>query len=153
MIKIVPDANIILSSMLGSYGAPRKLINLALTKRIVMFGSSETYNEFRRKIALPKFKKYLERQIFTPDKLDLDYRTFINIIDPHDTLQDVNIVEEDPDDDMYFRVAKASGSRIIVTGDKGVLKVKKFDDIIVVQPRKFIEKISALSSDQFSSKI
>lgn len=144
MIKIVPDANIILSSMLGSYGPPRKLINLALMKHIVLFGSSETYNEFKRKIELPKFKKYFDRQIFTPEKLTLDYRTYINIIEPHNTLQGVNIVKEDPDDDMYFRVAKASGSKIIVTGDSHLLKIKKFDDIIVVEPRKFVEKILLL---------
>lgn len=147
MIKIVPDANIILSSMLGSYGAPRQLINLALSKQIVMYGSVETYREFKKKIGLPKFKKYLERQIFTPEKLDLDYRVFINLIDPHDTLQDINIVKDDPDDDMYFRVAKACGAKIIVTGDKGVLKVKKFDGIITVKPSKFVEKISVLSSN------
>ncbi|MCG2700231.1 putative toxin-antitoxin system toxin component, PIN family [Candidatus Parcubacteria bacterium] len=151
MIKIVPDANIILSSMLGSYGAPRKLINLALMKHIVMFGSSETYNEFKRKIGLPKFKKYLDRQIFTPEKLTLDYRTYINIIEPFDTLHGVNIVKEDPDDDMYFRVAKACGAQIIITGDKNVLKVKKFDDIIVVEPRKFVEKMSLLIRNQVFS--
>ena len=132
--------------MLGSRGAPRGLINLALMKKIVMFGSTETYQEFKRKIELPKFKKYLERQIFTPEKLDFDYRSFVNIIEPYDTLQGINIVKDDPDDDMYFRVAKACGSKIIVSGDKGVLKVKKYDDIIVVTPRKFVEKMSILSN-------
>lgn len=153
MIKIVPDANIILSSMLGSHGTPRQLINLALSKRIVMYGSVETYREFKRKIGLPKFKKYLERQIFTPEKLDLDYRTFINLIEPYDILRGVSIVKDDPDDDMYFRVAKACGAKIIVTGDKRVLKIKKFDDIITVKPSKFVEKISTLSSNQTSPKI
>lgn len=147
MIKVVPDANIILSSMLGSSGAPRALINLALMKKVVMFGSVETYNEFKRKIELPKFKKYLERQIFTPEKLDFDYRSFINIIEPGDTYAGINIVKEDPDDDMYFRVAKASGTHIIVTGDKGVLRVKKYDGILAVPAGKFVEKILALESD------
>ena len=144
MIKIVPDANIILSSMLGSQGAPRKLINLALAKEVVMFGSTETYEEFLEKIRMPKFGKYLERQIFTPEKLDHDYRAFISMIDPGDSLKGVNIVKQDPDDDMYFRVAKASSARIIVSGDKAVLGVKKYDDIIVVTPDRFVEKFSML---------
>ena len=134
--------------MIGSYGSPRKLINLALMKRIIMFGSSETYDEFKRKIELPKFKKYLDKQIFTPEKLILDYRTYINIIEPFDVLYGVNIVKEDPDDDMYFRVAKACGAQIIVTGDKAVLKVKKFDNIFVVEPKRFVEKMSLLIRDQ-----
>ena len=146
MIKIVPDANVILSSMLGFHGAPRKLINLALAKKIVMFGSSESYEEFKEKIAMPKFTHYLERQIFTPEKLDFDYRAFISVIDPGDTLRGVRIVPEDPDDDMYFRVAKACGARIIVSGDKAVLRVKKYNDIVVVPTDKFVEKMAALGS-------
>ncbi len=146
MIKIVPDANVILSSMLGFHGHPRKLINLALAKKIVMFGSGESYDEFKEKIALPKFTRYLEKQIFTPEKLDFDYRAFISVIDPGNTLQGIRIVPEDPDDDMYFRVAKACGARIIVSGDKAVLRVKKYDGILVVTPEKFVEKMATLSS-------
>ncbi|MFA5000817.1 MAG: putative toxin-antitoxin system toxin component, PIN family [Candidatus Paceibacterota bacterium] len=146
MIKVVPDANIILSSILSSSGAPRKLINLALAKKIVMFGSAETYAEFKRKIEMPKFKKYLEKQIFTPEKLEFDYRSFISAVEPFDILKDEKIVKEDPDDDMYFRVAKAAGSKIIITGDKAVLGVKKYDEIIVVGPSKFVEKFSLLNT-------
>lgn len=131
--------------MLGFHGPPRKLINLALAKKIVMFGSSESYEEFREKIFLPKFSKYLKNQIFTPEKLDFDYRSFINIIDVGDILDGINVVKEDPDDDVYFRVAKASGSRVIVSGDKAVLNVKKYDDIIVVSPEKFVKTMLALN--------
>ena len=141
MIKIVPDANVILSGMLGSQGPPRGLINLALMKEIVMFGSVETYKEFKKKIELPKFQKYLEKQIFTPAKLDFDYRSFINIIEPDEAFKKTNIVKDDPSDDMYFHVAKACGAKIIITGDKKVLSVKKHEDIVIVKPAKFVEKM------------
>lgn len=144
MIKVVPDANIILSSMLSSQGAPRALINLALAKKIVMYGSAETYAEFQRKIHMPKFKKYLDRQIFTPEKLEIDYRTFINIVEPGEELTHLKVVEADPDDDMYFRVAKACGARIIVTGDKAVLDIKKYDGIVVTTVGRFVEKMGVL---------
>lgn len=147
MIKIVPDANVILSGMLGSQGPPRGLINLALMKKIVMFGSAGTYKEFKRKIELPKFKKYLEKQIFTPEKLDFDYRSFVNILEPYKTLEKINIVKDDPSDDMYFHVAKACGAKIIVTGDKKVLSIKKHEDIIVVTPAKFVEKMLRLGNN------
>ncbi|OGI32690.1 MAG: putative toxin-antitoxin system toxin component, PIN family [Candidatus Moranbacteria bacterium RIFOXYC1_FULL_44_13] len=145
MIKIVPDANIILSGMIGHYkGNSRKLLNLALEKRIVMYGSSETYKEFCEKIRMSRIQKYLRARLFTPEKIILDYKSLINIIEPFDILKNINIVTRDPDDDIYFRVAKSCGARIIATGDKGVLSVKKYDNIVVVTVSDFIGSFSKL---------
>jgi predicted nucleic acid-binding protein len=45
----------------------------------------------------------------------------------------------DPDDDEYVKVARACGSKIIVTRDKDLLDVKKFGDILAVTPEKFTQ--------------
>ena len=107
MIRVVPDTNVLLSGMFGFPGIPRKIINLALAKKIVMFGSKETYEEFCEKIFLSRIQKYFKAQIFTPKKINLDYRAFIQMVEPFDILTGVRIVQEDPDDDIFFRVAKA----------------------------------------------
>jgi putative PIN family toxin of toxin-antitoxin system len=150
MIKIVPDANILISGMLGHHGPPRKIINLFLAKKIVMFGSKETYEEFCEKVKIPRLQKYWKAQIFTPEKLILDYRSIIKMVEPFEILAGVNIVKADPDDDIYFRAAKACEAKIIVTGDKEVLGVKKYDDIIVVTAANFIESFSKLNQSKFS---
>lgn len=150
MIKIVPDANILLSGMLGHPGPPRKIINLALAKKIVMYGSEETYKEFREKIMLPRLQKYLKAQIFTPEKMILDYRSFINMVEPFNILAGVNIVAADPDDDIYFRVAKTCDAKIIISGDKNVLKVKKYDGILVVKPADFLRSFNKLEQSKLS---
>lgn len=150
MIKIVPDANILISGMLGFHGPPRKVINLSLSKRIVMYGSDETYKEFCETVRLPRLQKYWKGQIFTPEKMVLDCRSFIKMVEPFDVLVGVKIVEQDPDDDKYFRVAKACGAKIIVTGDKKVLDVKKHGDILVVTASSFIESFSKLNQSKLS---
>ena len=144
MIKVVPDANILISGMLGPLGPPRRIINLSLAKRIVMYGSKETYEEFCKKVYLPRLQKYWKAQIFTPEKMILDYRLLMSMVEPFDMLAGAKIVKGDPDDDKYFRVAKACGARIIVTGDKKILEVKKYDNILVVTPASFLESFSKL---------
>lgn len=144
MIKIVPDANILISGMFGFPSHPRKIISLALAKEIVLYGNKETYEEFCEKVRLKKFKKYWDSQIFTPDKMISDYFTLVTMAEPFDTLAGVNIVKPDPDDDKYFRVAKVCGAKVIVTGDKKVLEIKKYDDIRVITVANFLESYTRL---------
>lgn len=47
---------------------------------------------------------------------------------------------EDPDDDKFFACALASGSRIIISGDKHLLKVSGYQEIEVLKPREFLDR-------------
>src|SRR3989344_6523683 len=149
MIKVVPDTNIIISGMLGWQGFPRQLLNLSLAKKVVMYGSEETFNEFCEKIRLPRIQKYLKRQMYTPDKIILDYKSIIKIVEPFEILQGEQIANHDRDDDIYFRVAKASGAKVVVSGDKKhVLSVKEYDGIVAVPVSKFVASFSKLKSSK-----
>ena len=46
----------------------------------------------------------------------------------------------DPDDDKFLACAMAGGAKIIVTGDKELLRVASYGEIIVLTPRDFLEK-------------
>jgi predicted nucleic acid-binding protein len=50
-----------------------------------------------------------------------------------------NAVCEDPDDDKFFACALASGSKVIISGDKHLLKASGFQGIQVVKPREFVD--------------
>ena len=45
---------------------------------------------------------------------------------------------EDPDDDKFFACALASGCKMIVSGDKHLLKVSGYQGIQVLKPREFV---------------
>lgn len=50
---------------------------------------------------------------------------------------------EDPTDDMFFACAVASGSEIIVSGDKHLHRAGGYQGIEVLTPRKFFERYLA----------
>lgn len=46
----------------------------------------------------------------------------------------------DPDDDKFLACAVASGCKVIVSGDRHLLKVSGFGGIRVIRPRQFIDE-------------
>ncbi|MEN6320328.1 MAG: PIN domain-containing protein [Syntrophaceae bacterium] len=46
----------------------------------------------------------------------------------------------DPDDDKFLACAITSGSMIIVSGDKHLLKVSRYQGIEILKPHEFIKK-------------
>ncbi|HEY5732073.1 MAG TPA: hypothetical protein VIS72_18660 [Anaerolineales bacterium] len=50
---------------------------------------------------------------------------------------------EDPDDDKFFACALAGGSKIIISGDKYLLKVSGYEGIEVLKPRDFMDRYLA----------
>ncbi len=46
---------------------------------------------------------------------------------------------DDPDDDKFIECAIAGKGKIIVSGDKHLLKLGKYQDIKILTPRKFVE--------------
>jgi predicted nucleic acid-binding protein len=49
----------------------------------------------------------------------------------------------DSDDDKFFACALASGSKLIVSGDKHLLNVSGYKEIEVLKPKVFIDKYLA----------
>jgi putative PIN family toxin of toxin-antitoxin system len=100
-MRVVPDANIIIAGLLWR-GSPRRLIGLAHERQIELYGSEETYAEFCRIVQYERFQKHLQREIFSPQKLIVDYRAFVKPVSISNVLHGKNIVAADPDDDAYF---------------------------------------------------
>jgi len=54
----------------------------------------------------------------------------------------VYIVEEDPDDNKFIECAVALDCNIIVSGDNYLKNIKKYIDIEILSPKKFIDVYS-----------
>ena len=146
MIKIVPDANVIVAGMISPIGAAREIINLSYAKKVILFGSQETYNEFNEIIRRKNLQKYIKKQYFTTDKILSDYRLFINIINPYDILKNLKVVTRDHDDDIYISVALASNSNILLSRDRHLLDLKKYKSIRMVDPDDFLKSWRRLNN-------
>lgn len=51
----------------------------------------------------------------------------------------INEIKDDPSDNKFLEAAIAGNADYIVSGDKHVLKLKKFKDILIVTPAEFLE--------------
>ena len=51
-----------------------------------------------------------------------------------------NPVCEDPDDDKFIGCALASGSKVIISGDKHLLKISGYQGIQVLKPRTLVDQ-------------
>jgi predicted nucleic acid-binding protein len=49
-------------------------------------------------------------------------------------------VSEDPDDDMFLAAAIAGRARVIVSGDKHLLRVSGWQQIEVLKARQFVDR-------------
>lgn len=140
MIKVVPDTNVIIKGMLGYTSECRQILNLALSKDLVLYGSEETFAEFCKKIKMDKFAKYWKTKLFSPEKVIMDYKTIINIVKPTEEAQKLIIPIRDSDDAIFFKIAKSCGASIVVSADiKHVIEVKEFDGIKAITAERFME--------------
>ena len=53
----------------------------------------------------------------------------------------IGIVEDDPDDNKLIECAVALDGKIIISGDKHLMNVKKYFDIDILSPRAFIDSM------------
>ncbi len=149
IIKIVPDSNVLIQGMMGYKSDQRKLLNLALAKKLDLYGSEETFEEFCAKVRLERMQRYWIPKIFTPEKVILDYRSFINMAEPTPIVQALEIPIRDPKDAIFIKVAKACGARIIISEDNDLLVMKKYDGIIIVTTEQFIESYLKQNNGNF----
>lgn len=130
MIKIVIDTNVFLSALFWN-GKPKKVIELALEKKIMGVTSTEILSELEEKL-LKKFK-YPENQ--TNSYLKLIIENF-EIVKPK---VKVDVVKDDPDDNKIIETALESKAKYIVTGDKHLLNIDSYKKIIILTPNQLIK--------------
>ena len=49
-------------------------------------------------------------------------------------------MSEDPDDDKFLAAAAARGAAVIDLGDKHMLRVSGWRDVVVLKPRHFVDQ-------------
>jgi len=59
---------------------------------------------------------------------------------------------EDPDDDKFIECAIAGQCKIIISGDKPLLKFTGYEDIVILNPRNFDGLVKSLNSMSFRAK-
>ena len=130
-MKIVLDTNVFISGIFFS-GPPSQILRAWKNKRLQIILSQDILIEYQR-VAESLMLKYPS----------IDILPIIELVTVHGQFVDTKNVDitvcEDPDDNKFIECAIASDTKIIVSGDKHLLKIKGFKGIKVHKPREFVE--------------
>lgn len=131
-MKIIIDTNVLISGIFFT-GPPYQILQSWRDGRFKLILSKAIFDEYRR----------------VAERLSLQFKS----IDIHDILDLIAINAEffqpiefsrkicaDPDDEKFISCALSSNSKIIVTGDKHLLKLTGYKGIEIITPKAFVRK-------------
>jgi uncharacterized protein len=129
-MKIVLDTNVFISGIFFS-GPPSRILKAWQDQKLQIVISTKIINEYRR-VAEEFSSKYHQ----------IDILPIIELVTIHSQIIDtegINITLcEDSDDDKFIECALAGKCNIIVSGDKHLLKLKRYKNIMIMKPSDFV---------------
>ena len=132
MKRVVIDTNVFVSSFFG--GNPLKIINLWKKGEIFLCVSNEILEEYINVLIRMGLKN--EKEL--GELLNL-FRRNHNLIFAGKTPK-LKIVKDDPDDNKFIECAVELGAQCIISGDKHLLRLKKYFEIEILKPKDFLDK-------------
>jgi len=127
---VVFDTNILISALFSQTGSPFRALALAKIGQIESVTCQEIMDEFLEKLLL-KFK-------FSEDKAQSAVDEILNFSRMVRISGTLKAVPNDPDDDMVVECALVSNASHIVTGDKHLLSLVKYQDIAISKAADFV---------------
>ena len=129
--KVVLDTNVLISA-LGWEGNPRAIFKKAIDKEFELILSSKQLGELLRVLNYPKFK-------FTDEQKERFLSILLSIATLVKTKSEIDIIKEDPDDNIILEPANEMKISYIISGNEHLLKLKEFKDAKIVTAKKFLD--------------
>ncbi|MEA3351960.1 MAG: putative toxin-antitoxin system toxin component, PIN family [Chloroflexota bacterium] len=136
-MNIVADTNIVISGLLW-HGAPHQLLDLAREQKIRLYTSPFLLAELENVLSRQKFYQRLQQAKVGAEDLVWGYASLASVIQPKKISP---VIYDDPDDDNVLACAVSSRADFIVSGDRHLLRLKKFDDIAILTIESILDKI------------
>ena len=129
---VVLDTNVFVSGVFFS-GPPIQILQAWRDGKIQLVISPEILYEYRR-----------VGEILAEEYLTIDLEPILKYVIHNAVVFSAPPLPErvcdDADDDKFLACALASGSNLVVSGDKHLLKVSGYQNIEVLKPRDFLDK-------------
>ena len=130
-MRIVIDTNVLISGVFFG-GFPAKVLLFASEGKAEAFASRCILDEYRE-IAEAFGKRKADR--FNETLFDRFLET-VRVIVPDRNIR----ISRDPDDDKFIECAAAAGAFFIVSGDKDLLVLKRYEDTEIITAKDFCER-------------
>lgn len=132
---IVLDTNVMISALLSAEGPPAQIMNLWEAGAFDVASSAPLLDEVKRVLGYDKIKKHLGLTLEDIDRLLSGWRKISIFVEPEEEL---DLVEDDPDDNRVLECAVAADADYIVSGDHHLLDLGEYRGIEVLPPAGFI---------------
>jgi putative PIN family toxin of toxin-antitoxin system len=134
-VRAVLDPGVLIAGLISSAGAPRALLRLWLEGAFELICSALLLAELERVLLRPKFRTYATES---------EVRAFIELLNRLATIvpdpPPLPGITPDPKDDYLVALARSSGARVLVSGDRHLC------DLVdpqppVLTPRAFLDRL------------
>ncbi len=124
MLRAVLDTNVLVSAIISD-GKSRELLKRGITNQYSIIISDLILKELLAVLRRPKFKT-------SEDEIRRTILALTRTADIVNVTSKLKVVEEDPKDDIIVETAVDGDADMIVTGDKHLLRLKKFEEIKII---------------------
>jgi len=129
--KVVLDTNVYLSAIIFG-GKPRKILSLGIQGKILFFTSSAILLEIADKLK--------DKFLWSNKKINETIKTIADTAKVVRPESKVDVVKDDPSDNKIIEAGIECGADFIISGDKHLLKIKKYENIKILGPSDFLKK-------------
>ncbi len=134
LIRAVVDTNVFISSTLYE-GPTSKLLSYWQQRRFIYLISKQILEEYIKVLSYPKFRLTEEEIKWIIEEELLPYVETVKIKTP------VSVIKTDPSDNIFLSTAVEGKAFFIISGDKHLLAVKKYQNVQIVKVRDFFDLI------------
>ena len=131
-MKLIVDTNVFVSGVFFS-GPPFEILNAWRRKKVTLIISPDILSEYQR-----------VGDALAAEFPGVDIDPWIELLMLKTKLTDAPPLAEsvctDPDDDKFLACGIATGTKLIVSGDKHLLDVSGYQGVTVLRPRAFVDR-------------
>ena len=138
MIRIVLDTNVLVSAHLTRNSKAERILSLAEANTFEIYLSPSIVRELTTTLLSPKLMKIHKD---TPKQVHHSIALLLKFVKMSPGILEVDVVEADPDDNKILACAIESNARYIISGDHHLTDLKKYKNILIVNPDTFLKLI------------
>jgi len=132
IVRMVLDTNILISALLFK-GELSRMVELWQTGKIVPILSKETFDELKTVLEYPKFS------LSHSEVKSLIENEILPFFEAADVTKQIKGACRDPEDDKFISCAISANADCIVTGDKDLTDLKKYEFVRIIHASGFIK--------------
>jgi len=131
VLRVTADTNILVSGLNFLRGKPFQLLELARTGKISLTVSEAILDEM---------EDVLRRKFgWNDERIAIGRKRITDMARTVKPSMQLDVVKEDPDDNKILECASAAGSDVIVSGDKDLLRLGRYDSTRIMTVSAFLD--------------